>query len=50
MTDVIETGANDVFEVTGERVLYVPKIDEVVLEINLETEMILIRPLKGLFE
>lgn len=50
ITDVIETGANDVFEVTGERVLYVPKIDEVVLNIDLKNEVVLIRPLKGLFE
>ncbi len=50
VTDVFTTGANDVFEVTGERVLLVPKIDQVVLEINLKKELILIRPLEGLFE
>ncbi len=50
VTDIIPTGANDVFEVTGDRVLLVPKIDEVVLEINLEKEVIKIRPLQGLFE
>lgn len=50
VTDVITTGANDVFEVTGDRVLYVPKIDDVVIEINLDDEVILIRPLQGLFE
>lgn len=50
VTDVFTTGANDVFEVTGDRVLLVPKIDQVVLEINLKKELILIRPLEGLFE
>lgn len=50
VTDVFTTGANDVFEVTGERVLLVPKINQVVLEINLKKELILIRPLEGLFE
>lgn len=50
VTDVFTTGANDVFEVTGDRVLLVPKIDQVVLEINLKKEKILIRPLEGLFE
>ena len=50
VTDVFTTGANDVFEVTGDRVLLVPKIDQVVLEINLKQEKILIRPLEGLFE
>ena len=50
VTDVIPTGANDVFEVTGERVLLVPKIDDVVLDIDLKNEIILIRPLQGLFE
>ena len=50
VTDVITTGANDVFEVTGSRVLLVPKIDEVVLEIDLENSVIKIRPLRGLFD
>ena len=50
VTDVITTGANDVFEVTGDRVLLVPKIDQVVLDIDLENEVIKIRPLEGLFE
>ncbi len=50
VTDVITTGANDVFEVTGDRVLLVPKIDDVVLDIDLDNEVIKIRPLQGLFE
>ena len=50
VTDVITTGANDVFEVTGDKVLLVPKIDDVVIEIDLKKEKVLIRPLQGLFE
>ncbi len=50
VTSVFPTGANDVFEVTGERVLLVPKIDDVVLEIDTQEKIIKIRPLKGLFE
>ncbi len=50
VTDVFTTGANDVFEVTGDRVLLVPKIDSVVLEISLKEKRIQIRPLEGLFE
>ncbi len=51
VTAVFPTGANDVFEVkNADRTLLVPKIDSVVLEINLKKERILIRPLEGLFE
>ncbi len=50
VTNVIPTGANDVFEVQGDRLLLIPKINDVVKEINLEKERILIRPLEGLFE
>lgn len=50
VTDVIATGANDVFEVTGDKVVLIPKIDEVVLDIDLENDVIRIRPLQGLFE
>ena len=49
--NVIETGANDVFEVKSEnKILLVPKIDDVVKDIDLESGIILIKPIKGLFE
>ena len=49
--NVIETGANDVFEILSEdKTLLIPKIDDVVKEIDIEKGVILIRPLKGLFE
>ncbi len=50
VVNVIQTGANDVYEVQGEKLLLVPKIDDVVKEINLEDGIISIRPLEGLFE
>ena len=52
LTDVLQTGANDVYEVTAPdgRKLLVPVIPQVVLEIDDEAEIIRIRPLKGLFD
>ena len=49
--NVIETGANDVFEVkSGDKILLVPKIDDVIKEIDIDGGKILIKPIKGLFE
>lgn len=49
--DVIITGANDVFEVKNEnKLLLVPKIDDVVKAIDIENKTMLITPIKGLFE
>ena len=52
ITNVIETGANDVFEVTDAdgRVRLVPKIDDVVKAISLTDGVVSITPLRGLFE
>ena len=53
LRDVMQTGANDVYEIydeqTGKQYL-APAIPEVVLETNLEEGFMKIRPLKGLFE
>jgi 16S rRNA processing protein RimM len=52
LTDVLFTGANDVYEITdsdGTKRL-VPVIPDVVLETDLAGGYIVIRPLKGLFE
>lgn len=52
LTDVLETGANNVYEVTfpnGEKKL-VPAIDSVVIERNIDAGEMRIRPLKGLFD
>ena len=50
LKSVIQTGANDVYEVQGDRLYLVPKIDDVVLSTDLENGIITIRPLKGLFD
>lgn len=50
LTNVIQTGANDVYEVKGDRLYLVPKIDDVVINTDLEAGLISIRPLKGLFD
>ena len=52
LTDVLQTGANDVYEVTAEdgRKLLVPVIPQVVLKVDAETDTVLIRPLEGLFD
>lgn len=52
VTNVIETGANDVFEVkTPEgKLLLIPKIDDVIKKIDIDSGHILITPIKGLFD
>ena len=52
LTDVLQTGANDVYEVTAPdgRKLLVPVIPQVVLEIDDAADIIRIRPLEGLFD
>lgn len=52
ITDVLKTGANDVYEVKdsdGNEYL-IPVIEQVVIEKNIEDGCVLIRPLKGLFD
>lgn len=52
LSDVSETGANDVYHITtpqGGEVL-IPAIKQVVLSVDLEGETMVIRPLKGLFD
>lgn len=49
--DVLQTGANDVYEVKGdERTYLVPSIEQVVIETDIENSLMLIRPLEGLFD
>ena len=52
VVNVIETGANDVFEVKDDsgKTRLVPKIDDVIDSIDLESGRIDITPLKGLFD
>ena len=52
LTDVLRTGANDVYEVTdgsGKKYL-VPVIDEVIIETNVDDGYVLLRPMKGIFD
>lgn len=50
--DVLQTGANDVYEVESPegRMLLVPVIPDVVLNVDFDADTITIRPLKGLFD
>ena len=51
LTDVLRTGANDVYEITrGGKKYLVPVIDEVVREINTDEGYVLLTPMKGIFE
>jgi len=52
LTDVLHTGANDVYELTGEHgeKKLVPAIPDVVIETDIEGGTMRIRPLRGLFE
>lgn len=52
ITNVIRTGANDVYELRNEEGIerLVPDIPQVVLETDFATKVMKIRPLKGLFE
>lgn len=50
VTNVIQTGANDVFEVTlDQKSVLIPKIDDVVKEIDIDAKRIVIKAMKGLF-
>lgn len=51
ITDVLRTGANDVYEITGGdgRKYLAPVIDEVILSKNIDEGFVLIRPMKGIF-
>ncbi len=51
LSDVSETGANDVWHIRREDKEYlIPCIDEVVISVDVENEKVVIRPLKGIFE
>ena len=50
VTDVLRTGANDVYQVEGVRgVVLIPKIDDIVKSVDVDRELILIEPMEGLF-
>jgi 16S rRNA processing protein RimM len=52
LSDISQTGANDVYHVTfpDERVYLIPAIPQVIIETDLQQELVKIRPLRGLFD
>ena len=51
LTDVSQTGANDVWHITAQGKEYlVPVIPDVVVSVDVDTGKIVIRPLKGIFD
>lgn len=47
----MQTGANDVYEISGNgRTYLVPAIEQVIIKTDIENSVILIRPLEGLFD
>jgi len=52
VTEVIKTGANDVYEVKAQngKAYYVPVIKDVVIETSPKNGKVLIKPMKGIFD
>lgn len=52
LTDVFKTGANDVYEITGDngKQYLIPVIPDVIIETDLEAETLRIRPIRGIFD
>lgn len=51
LTDVSETGANDVWHITCDGKEYlVPAIDEVIVQVDIENSRIVLNPMKGIFD
>ncbi len=51
ISDVLRTGANDVYEIKRDGKTYLaPVIDEVITEINTDGGYVLMRPMKGIFD
>ena len=52
ITDVLRTGANDVYEITdsNNKKYLAPVIDDVIIERNIDNGYVLIRPMKGIFD
>jgi len=50
IVDVLQTGANDVYSIKGDRNYLVPAIPDVVIETDVAGNVMKIRPLEGLFD
>lgn len=50
LADVMQTGANDVYVVKGDREYLVPAIPDVIISTDIDSDVMTIRPLDGLFD
>lgn len=50
IVDVMQTGANDVYVIQGDREYLVPAIPDVIISTDIDRDIMLIRPLEGLFD
>ena len=50
ITDVLQNGANDVYVIKGDREYLVPAIPDVGISTDIDSNIMLIRPLEGLFD
>ena len=52
ITDVLKTGANDVYQVTDSesKNYLIPVIDDVVISTDIDAGVVVIRPMKGIFD
>jgi 16S rRNA processing protein RimM len=52
LTDVLSTGANDVYQITSEskKDYLIPAIQDVIVNVNIPDGKMLIRPMRGIFE
>jgi 16S rRNA processing protein RimM len=52
LKEVFQTGANDVYRIAGPdgKEYLFPAVDEMIAETNLETDTILVRPIRGIFD
>ena len=52
VTNVLKTGANDVYQVTSDdgKDYLIPVIDEVICDVDVDNNFMKIRPLKGIFD
>lgn len=48
--DVMQTGANDVYVIQGDREYLIPAIPDVVISTDIDNDIMLIKPLEGLFD